>query len=292
MIDIWVIFSLIAFLATLWVNLLIRKIHLNNIPLRIQNWIQFVIPLVGFSIWGLFQPQLLKIGLTHLILIVIFAIFFTQIGTILANKAITLAKNPGYPVAITRINVLITTLISIWIFGSYLTWTTFLAVLMITFSSFLFIDFAKNGFKSGKEDNNLWLWFAIGSGILTSGYALSSKFFINENIPLLTRMFYAFFAMSIVQTADLFINKAKIEVKKINLLLLFMLGISTFLFNIFAQLAFEVASNPGFVNAFLAASIIPTTFFAAYFFKDELNKRKILGMLGIFAGLVLLYVYS
>lgn len=292
MIDIWVIFSLIAFLATLWVNLLIRKIHLQNIPLRIQNWIQFTIPFLGFAIWGAFQPYQLKVDLNHLLLIIISAVAFTQVGTILANKSITLAKNPGYPVAIVRINVIITTLISILIFGSYLTLTTFTAVLIVTLSSFLLVDYSKEGSAATPERKNLWLWFAIGSGILTSGYALSSKFFINENIPLLTRMFYSFLAMSIVQSTDLFISKTKIEAKKINLFLFLMLGISTFLFNIFAQLAFEVAPNPGFVNAFLAASILPTTFFAGYFFKDEFNKRKILGMLGIFAGLILLYIYT
>ena len=77
-----------------------------------------------------------------------------------------------------------------------------------------------------------------------------------------------------------------------DIVLLFGLGIFTFLFNISAQLAFEYASNPGFVNAFLAGSIIPTTFLAAYFFKDELNIRKVMGVVGILAGLIILYIYS
>lgn len=289
MINSWVVFSSIAFLATLSVNLLIRKIHLNNVSLRIQNCVQFVIPFLGFLIWGFLQPDLLRINLIHLLLVIIFAVVFTQIGTVLANKSITLATNPGYATAVTRINALITTLASVLFFGSYLSHLTFAAILIITMASFLFVDYRK---KELKKDSNLWIWYAIGSGVLTSGYALSSKFFINENIPLLTRMFYAFFAMSIVQTADLFISKTKIDVKKINIFFLFMLGISTFLFNIFAQLAFESAPNPGFVNAFLAASIVPTTFFAAFIFKDELSRNKIFGVLGILAGLILLYIYS
>lgn len=289
MIPEWLIFSLIAFAATLAVNLLIRKIHLNNIPLRVQNSVQFIIPLLGFLIWILLQPGLLKINLFHLSLVIIFAVAFTQIGTVLANKSITLAANPGYPTAITRINALITTLISVLLFGSYLTPVTFIAILIITGASFLFVNYKKEDIR---RNSNLWFWYAIGAGILTSGYALSSKFFIDVNIPLVTRMFYAFLAMSIVQTADLFISKTKIEIKKINLLLLFTLGVSTFIFNIFAQLAFEFAPNPGFVNAFLAASIVPTTLFAAYFFKDELNRRKMMGVLGILIGLILLYIYS
>lgn len=289
MINIWLIHSLLAFLATLSVNLLIRKIHLRNIPLRIQNSVQFIMPFLGFSVWGLFQPQMLKVDMGHLALILIFAVVFTQLGTILANKAITLSKNPGYPVAVTRTNVLITTLISVLIFNSYLNWITFSAVLVITFSSFLFVDYSK---KEIHKSNNLWLWYALVSGVLTSGYALGSKFFINQNIPLLTRMFYAFFMMSFVQVGDLIVSKTKIQFKRFDLILFLGLGVSIFLFNIFAQLAFENAPNPGFVNAFLAASIIPTTFLAAYFFKDELNKRKVLGALGVLAGLSLLYLYS
>lgn len=278
-----------AFLATLSVNLLIRRIHLNNIPLRIQNFIQFMVPFLGFLIWGLIQPGLFKISLAHLVQVIVFAVIFIQIGTILANKSITLAKNPGYAVAVTRTNVLITTLISVLIFGSDLNWLTFLAVFSITFASFLFVDYSK---KEVRRDNNFWLWYALGSGILTSGYALSSKFFINENIPLLTRMFYAFLAMSLVQGLDLFFSRTKIKVKKIDWVLFLGLGGSTLFFNIFTQLAFEYAPNPGFVNAFLAGSIIPTTFLAAYYFKDELNFRKIMGVIGMLLGLVLLYIYS
>lgn len=289
MISSWIVFSLIAFISTLSVNLLIRKIHLNGVSLRIQNSVQFVLPFLGFLIWSLFRSEFLKINLPHLFLIIIFAVIFTQIGTVLANKSITLASNPGYPAAITRINALITTLASVLFFGSYLSPLTFAAILIITFASFLFADYRK---KEIRENKNLWIWYAIGSGILTSGYALSSKFFINENIPLLTRMFYAFFAMSVVQVADLFISKTKIEIKKMNLFLLFALGVSTFVFNVSVQLAFEFAPNPGFVNAFLAASIVPTTLFAVLFFKDEVSRNKIFGVLGILAGLILLYIYS
>lgn len=289
MINIWLIYSLLAFLATLSVNLLIRKIHLRNIPLRTQNSIQFIVPFLGFSIWGLFQPQMLKVNMGHLVLILIFAVVFTQLGTILANKAITLAKNPGYPVAVTRINVLIATLISVLIFNSDLSWITFIAVLIITFASFLFVDYSK---KEIRKNNNLWLWYALVSGVLTSGYALGSKYFINEQIPLLTRMFYAFFIMSVIQLTDLILSKTQLKAKKLDLTLLLALGISTFLFNIFVQLAFEYAPNPGFVNAFLAGSIIPTTFLAAYLFKDELNKRKVSGVIGVLIGLIILYIYG
>lgn len=289
MISSWLFFSFIAFAATLSVNLLIRKIHLNGIPLRVQNSAQFTIPFLGFLIWAILQPGLLKIDLFHLFLVIIFSVVFTQIGTISANKSITLAANPGYPTAIIRINALLTTLVSVLLFGSYLSPLTFVAILIITAASFLFVDFEK---KEIRKNNNLWLWYAIGAGVLTSGYALSSMFFINENIPLVTRMFYAFLAMSVVQGLDLVASRTKIEIKKTGWLLLLMLGVSTFLFNVFVQLAFEFAPNPGFVNSLLAVTIVPTTLFAVYFFNDELNIRKLAGAGGILIGLILLYLYS
>lgn len=161
--------------------------------------------------------------------------------------------------------------------------------MMILIFSFFLLDFSN---KDRKSRNYVWFWYALGASLLTSGYTLGSKYFINENIPLLTRMFYSFFAMGFISGIDLYINRIKLNVSKSNLFFLIGLGITTFLFNVFAQLAFAYAPNPGFVNAFVSISIIPVTFLSVYFFKDELKIQQVLGVTGILVGLVMLTLYS
>jgi uncharacterized membrane protein len=56
------------------------------------------------------------------------------------------------------------------------------------------------------------------------------------------------------------------------------------------QVAFNLAPNVGFVNAANAASISLLTLASAYFFKDELTVKKMLGILGVTAGLLLLFL--
>lgn len=279
----WVFPSLVAFLSTVVAILCYRKLQLRGVPLTIQTIGTFIIPFLGFLFWIFYEPQYLKVDFDSLLKLTITSVIFIQVGTILTIKAISLSNNPGYPVAITRTNVLITALVSVILFNSPLTWIKFLAILIIFFFSLLILDFS----NKSSHSKNVWFWYALLAGVLTSGYALSSKYFINEGIPILTRLFYAFAAMAFVQGLNLVIKKPKVNLFKIDYVLLFIIGVSTFIFDIFAQIGFQYAPNPGYVNAILTTSIVPTTFFSAVFFKDELNLKKIIGLIGVMIGLYL-----
>lgn len=288
MFDVWILYSFIALITTVLSTILIRKLHLLSVPFKLQTSVQFIFPFLGFLIWILLEPKLLEIKFSHLLLVFVYAVFFVQLGTILSVKSITLAKNPAYAMAITRVNILIATFASVFLFGSYLSLMTLLSTLIIFIFSFFILDYA----HSENKKSNLWFWYALGGGILTSGYALGSKYFILESVPFLTRMFYAFLAMSFVAGFDLYINRTKIKVTKKRIIFLLSLGLLTFLFNIFAQFAFESAPNPGFVNSFIAISLIPILFLSTYYFKDELSLRKLFGVFGVFLGLILLYIFG
>jgi uncharacterized membrane protein len=56
------------------------------------------------------------------------------------------------------------------------------------------------------------------------------------------------------------------------------------------QVGFNLAPNVGFVNAANAASISLLTLAAAFFFKDELTLKKLIGIAGVTAGLLLLFL--
>ena len=61
-------------------------------------------------------------------------------------------------------------------------------------------------------------------------------------------------------------------------------------FNYFMQLGYTLAPNIGYVNATNAASISLVTIFAILLFKDEFSIKKLVGILGVTAGLLLLLV--
>jgi uncharacterized membrane protein len=68
------------------------------------------------------------------------------------------------------------------------------------------------------------------------------------------------------------------------------MGITSTLFNLFMQIGYIYSPNPGYINAANASSISLLTLLSAYFFKDELNSRKVIGVIGVTAGLVLLFL--
>lgn len=68
-----------------------------------------------------------------------------------------------------------------------------------------------------------------------------------------------------------------------------MIGIFGSSFNYFMQVGFNLAPNVGFVNAANAASISLLTLMSAVFFKDELSVKKMIGIVGVTAGLLLLF---
>lgn len=56
------------------------------------------------------------------------------------------------------------------------------------------------------------------------------------------------------------------------------------------NLALEAAPNIGYVNAANTGSIAALTVVSAIIFKDELNIQKLVGVFGIFLGLVLIFI--
>jgi len=60
---------------------------------------------------------------------------------------------------------------------------------------------------------------------------------------------------------------------------LLVIGAMSVAFNLSMQTAFKTAPNIGYVSAINVSSIMSITLFSGLIFKDELSKRKVLGML-------------
>lgn len=89
------------------------------------------------------------------------------------------------------------------------------------------------------------------------------------------------------------IKYKKVEWSKLSkdqLVTLLLIGIFGSSFNYFMQVGFNLAPNVGYVNATNAASISLLTLMSAFFFKDELTIKKMIGVFGVTAGLLLLFL--
>ncbi|MBU0546545.1 hypothetical protein KKA13_04840, partial [Patescibacteria group bacterium] len=80
------------------------------------------------------------------------------------------------------------------------------------------------------------------------------------------------------------------QINKPQIVTLLFIGLFGSSFNYFMQVAFNLAPNVGYVNATNAASISLLTLMSSFFFKDELTLKKMIGIFGVTAGLLLLFL--
>jgi uncharacterized membrane protein len=121
--------------------------------------------------------------------------------------------------------------------------------------------------------------------------ALSSKYLLNMGVPILTRLILSMVVTTVLIFGEILYKK--VEWKKVSrdqLVILVLIGIFGASFNYFMQVGFNLAPNVGFVNATNAASISLLTLMSAFFFKDELTVKKMIGIFGVTAGLLLLFL--
>lgn len=222
------------------------------------------------------------------LLILIQGIFFSYLGNLFSLKGIEAAPNPGYSLIISKSYVIFTAIASVFIFSAPLTMQSVSAIILIVvFSALLTIDKDKNTANS----NRLWLPYTMGAFFCWSFLALSSKYLLNVGVPILTRLVLSFVVTTLLIIREIVYKRVEWKnVSRDQLLVLLLIGIFGASFNYFMQVGFNLAPNVGFVNATNAASISLLTLMSAFFFKDELTVKKSVGILGITAGLLLLFL--
>ncbi len=222
------------------------------------------------------------------VLILIQGIFFSYLGNTFSLKGIEYAPNPGYSLIISKSYVVFTAIASIFIFSAPLTMKSVIAIVFIVlFSAFITIDKNKNKTTS----NTLWFPYTLGAFFCWGFLALSSKYLLNMGVPILTRLILSMVFTTVLIFGEIIYKK--IEWKKVSkdqLITLLLIGIFGSSFNYFMQVAFNLAPNVGYVNAANAASISLLTLLSFFIFKDELTLKKMIGIFGVTAGLLLLFL--
>lgn len=284
----WIIASLLMFISSVALYLYVRKSNALKTPQQLNNLAMFLIPVLVYLVLIVRTPTNFLLTPFQYLLIIVQGIFFSYLGNMFSLRGIEYAPNPGYSLIISKSYVVFTAIASIFIFAAPLTTSSMVAIaLIIMFSALITIEKDKNRTTS----NKLWLPYTMGAFFCWGFLALSSKYLLNVGVPILTRLI-----LSMVVTTMLILGEIiykKVEWKKISkdqYTTLLLIGIFGASFNYFMQVGFNLAPNVGFVNAANAASISLLTVMSAFFFKDELTVKKMIGVAGVTVGLLLLFL--
>jgi drug/metabolite transporter (DMT)-like permease len=284
----WIIASLLMFLSSVVLYLCVRKSNSLKTPQQLNNLAMFLIPVLVYLVLIVKTPTSFTLKPFEYLLILIQGIFFSYLGNAFSLKGIEYSPNPGYSLIISKSYVVFTAIASVFLFSAPLTMRTAIAiVLIVLFSALITIDKNKNKTNS----NTLWFPYTMGAFFCWSFLALSSKYLLNVGVPILTRLVLSFMVVTVLILGEIIYKKVQWKkVSKDQLITLVLIGIFGASFNYFMQVGFNLAPNVGFVNATNAASISLLTLASAVFFKDELTIKKMIGIFGVTAGLLLLFL--
>jgi len=284
----WIVASLLMFVSSVALYLGVRKSNSLKTPRQLNNLAMFLIPLLVYLALSAGTKTSFKLQPFEYLLIFIQGVFFSYLGNVFSLRGIEYAPNPGYSLIISKSYVVFTAVASVFIFSAPLTMKTVLAItLIVLFAALITIEKDKNRTIS----NKLWLPYTIGAFFCWGFLALSSKYLLNLGVPILTRLALSMIVVTVLILGEIKFKKVEWKnVSKDQLVTLLLIGLFGASFNYFMQVAFNIAPNVGYVNATNAASISLLTLASAFFFKDELTTKKMIGIFGVTVGLLFLFI--
>lgn len=284
----WIIASLLMFVSSVALYLCVRKSNTLKTPQQLNNLAMFLIPVIVYIALTVKTPTSFTLKPFEYLLILVQGIFFSYLGNVFSLKGIEYSPNPGYSLIISKSYVVFTAIASIFLFSAPLTIKSGIAIILIVlFSALITI----NKDKSRTTSNKLWLPYTMGAFFCWGFLALSSKYLLNMGVPILTRLILSMLVVTILIFGEIKLKKINVfQVNKPQVVTLLFMGIFGASFNYFMQVAFNLAPNVGYVNATNAASISLLTLMSALIFKDELTPKKMIGIFGVTAGLLLLLI--
>jgi len=243
----------------------------------------FGVPLIFFVLAAILNPVVLAIPIHQILISFIAAVLFSYLGNLFSMESIKCAPNPGYSLIISKSYVIFIAILAAIIFHSHLSLKNIIAIgLILAFSALITLT------KATKSNNLKWIALSIGAFFCWGFLALVFQYQIENGISLVARSFYILLIVNILLFAEIKYKKIKISKSKKHYFLIFAVGVLSGILNIAMQLGYESAPNPGYVNAVNASSISLLTLLASYFFKDELNFKKLFGVMGVTFGLIML----
>lgn len=276
------------FLCSVGLYLCVRKNNALQTPRQLTNLAMFLLPVIVYLVLAVGTQTSFVMKPFEYFLIFVQGVFFSYLGNVFSLKGIENAPNPGYSLIISKSYVVFTAIASVFIFSAPLTLKSVIAILLIVlFSALITID--KN--KVTTPSNASWLIYTIGAFFCWGFLALSSKYLLNAGVPILSRLILTMFIVTLLILGEIILKKVNVtNVSKSQILTLVLTGLFGSSYAYFMQVGFNLAPNVGYVNATNAASISLLTLLSAWLFNDALTTKKMIGVVGVTAGLVVLFL--
>jgi len=282
----WILLAIGLLISSVVLYLFIRKSNNTEMTVDIQNLGMFLLPTIFIGAYCLLKNQSFRVPIIDISIIMLSAIFFSWLGNTASLLALKKAPNPGYSLVVSKSYVLMTSIISVWLFNSQLTIKSIIAIIFITIFSAIIIIEKK---KINNCNNSIWIWFTMAAFFAWGFLALTLKYLTNKGLEPTVILFYLMLFVSVLILVQIISKKTKIKIEKKQMLTLLFIGIASTFFNLFNILGYQYAPNPGYINAVNAGSISLVTIFSAIIFKDELSLKKIICVFGVVGSLILLF---
>ena len=285
----WILATLLMFVCSVAVYLAVRRAALNKLPPQFNNLAMFAIPLLIFVAGDLITGQRMHISLWQAVQLLGTGVVLSYLGNAMSVVSIELAPNAGYSLIISKSYVVLTSLLAVPFFHSKLTVQAVAAILLIVASSALILINPK---QARKAKSAAWVPLALGSFICWAFLSLMAKHLESGGIPTIVFLTYLFLVANACIVFEMKLKHIDFSVIANKIRPFALIGIAAAGFNFFNFYAIHIAPNVGYVNAANAASIGAVTILSVWLFKDELTKRKISGVIGVLAGLLLLFMWK
>lgn len=285
----WIAYTLAMFIFSVLLYVVVRYGKQIKMSAALLTLSPFALPLVFLTIIIFIQKIPLNISLSQIVIIGFAAVFFSFMGNFLSMKGIKASPNPGFSLIIQKSYGAFTLFVAPILFESEIT----LKGVVGTFLIILFgvILTSEKGKKFLSKDN-VWIAYSLGAFFCFGLLSLTSKYLFTQEIQVYVYMFFLYIFVLTIGVIKLLLNnkteKTVINIKVVTVVAL--IGILAFMFNVTKNLAVNIAPNIGYVNAANAGSIAALTVVSAIVFKDKLTLRKMIGVVGIFIGLVLIFI--
>lgn len=112
----WIVSSLLMFVSSVFLYLLVRKSSLLRIQSAINNLAMFFVPVVVYAVMLVSEQQRIILTGQQFILLVLAALVLSYLGNVFSLKSIEYAPNPGYSLVISKSYVVLTTVLAVVFF--------------------------------------------------------------------------------------------------------------------------------------------------------------------------------
>lgn len=269
----------VLFFVFLFLFLGFLIMDINSLPLVLKS--KYFLPLISLTFIG---------GI------------FSAIGNWADFKGIKRASNAGYAVAVRNSSILITTLVSVFLFGSELTLFRFGGILAILIGMTLLVVEKKKEKKKNEEkkEKGVFPWYVFS---FIAFFTLAIVILITKEATLLAdfsiqniNLFLFGFSLLIFSLMNRKKLKGYVTDKKdLKIFLFLVIGAALFSFmaNFVKIIGLDLAPNPGYNDAIVKSNVLFVTLFSLKplkLFSAELNKQKVLGVIVITVGLIMMVI--